>query len=456
MGTSAPSPTSSSLVQAYHFYRRPLAYFEECGRRYGDNFTCRIPTFPAPITFVSDPDAIKEIFAADGTDLLETGAFANPIMAPVIGEHSMLVIDGAEHRRHRGLIMPYFMRGQFSKFGDTILRLTEREIASWPDAERFPVRPKMREITLQVMLNLVFGEERAMTVISPEVIREFFGRDPSPMVFIRSLQRDLGPLTPWRSFVHLRTEIYRGIVNEMAHRRTEPAGARNDVLAALMEARDEIGAGLAEQEILDEVLTMVLAGNDTTATALAWAVYYIFRDPAVLGELRDELDGAGGDVFDQARIVALPYLDATVKEVLRIAPIFLFAMRRLTRAMRLGKTEFAANTILAPCIYLVHHREDLWDQPERFNPRRFVDARHPSHHFFPFGGGTRHCVGAALATYEMKLVLSRIVLRADLRLDDGYVARAKWIANFIGPSKGVPVRFARRASSALAASVNGL
>jgi len=296
------------------------------------------------------------------------------------------------------------------------------------------------------MLNVIFGEERAMAVIPPEVIREFFGRDPSPMVFIRSLQRDLGPLTPWRFFVRLRTEIYRGIANEIAHRRSEPDGTRNDVLAALMEARDETGAGLAEQEILDELLTMVLAGNDTTATALAWAVYYIFGDPKVLGELRREIEGAGGDGLDQARIAVLPYLDAAVKEVLRIAPIFLFAMRRLTRAMRLGKTEFAAGTFLAPCIYLVHHRADLWDEPERFNPDRFLDLRHPSHHFFPFGGGTRHCIGAALATYEMKLVLSRIVMRADLRLDDGYIARPKWIANFIGPSKGVPVRFTRRAA----------
>ena len=233
----------------------------------------------------------------------------------------------------------------------------------------------------------------------------------------------------------------------MAHRRSEPIGTRNDVLAALMEARDENGAGLAEQEIVDETLTMVLAGNDTTATALAWAVYYIFGDPRVLGELRDELDRAGGgDALEQARIVALPYLDATVKEVLRIAPIFLFTMRRLTRPMRLGKTEFAAGTILAPCIYLVHHREDLWNEPKRFNPNRFLDTRRPAHHFFPFGGGTRHCIGTALATYEMKLVLSRIVMRADLRLDEGYLARPKWIGNFIGPSKGVPVRFTRRSA----------
>lgn len=343
-----------------------------------------------------------------------------------------------------GLIMPYFMRGQFSKFGDTILQLTDREMAGWPQATRFPIRAKMREITLQVMLNLVFGEERANSVIPPEVVQEFFGRDPSPLVFIRPLQRDLGPFPPWRSFLRLRNGIHRGIENEMAYRQSAPGGARNDVLAALMDARDETGAGLGEQEILDEVMTMVLAGNDTTATALAWAVYHIFRDPKVLAGLREEIETAGGDDLVAARITTLPYLDATVREVLRVAPIFLFTMRRLTRPMHLGKTEFAAGTIVAPCIYLVHHRADLWDEPERFNPNRFLDQRHPSHHFF--GGGTRHCVGAALATYEMKLVLSRIVIRADLQFDAGYVARAKWIGNFIGPSKGVPVRYTERAA----------
>jgi cytochrome P450 len=256
----------------------------------------------------------------------------------------------------------------------------------------------------------------------------------------------LGPLTPWRQFVRLRNEIYRAIANEMAQRRIEPVGVRNDVLAALMDARDETGAGLAEQEILDEVLTMVAAGNDTTATALAWAVYYIYGDPKVLGDLRREIEGAGGDGFDQAHIAALPYLDATVKEILRVAPIFPFVLRRLTRSMRLGKTEFTAGTFLAPCIYLVHHRTDLWEEPNRFNPSRFLEVRHPSQHFFPFGGGTRHCIGAALAIYEMKLVLSRVLMRAEFRLEDGYIARARWIANFLGPAKGVPVRFDRRAA----------
>jgi cytochrome P450 len=302
----------------------------------------------------------KGIFAADGTDAIESGSIAAPVMANVIGEHSMLIIDGAEHRRHRGLIMPFFMRGQFSKFGGMIMKITDWEIARWQDGSRFPIRTKMRNITLQVILNILFGEERASSIISPEVVRQFFGRNPSPLVFVRSFQRDLGPLTPWRFFLQLRGEIYHGISNEVAHRRSRGNGAPSDVLGALISARDENGAGLAEQEILDELLTMVLAGNDTTATALAWAIYHIFRDEKVLSALREEIAGAG-DGADADRIAALPYLEGTVKEVLRIAPIFSFVLRRLTQPMRLGETDFAAGTFVAPCIYLVHHRADLWE-----------------------------------------------------------------------------------------------
>jgi cytochrome P450 family 110 len=428
MQTAAAGPNSPGFVILWQYFRRPIAYFEECSARYGDCFTLRLPIFPAPITFISDPDAIKDLYAADGTDALESGSIIAPVMENVLGKHSMLIIDGAEHQRHRSLIMPFFMRAGFGKFGSMIQNLTGREIARWPDGGHFPIRTKMRDITLQVMLNLLFGDERASSIIAPEVVRQFFGRNPSPLVFIRSFQRDLGPLTPWRFFLRLRGEIYRGIANELARRRGLTDGSASDVLGALIAARDDTGAGMAEQEILDELLTMVLAGNDTTATALAWAVYYIFNDAKVLGALRAEIDG----IDDADRIAALPLLDATVKEVLRIAPIFPFVLRRLTQPMRLGKSEFAAGTHVAPCICLVHHRADLWEEPERFNPNRFIEARRPSHHYFPFGGGIRHCVGAALATYEMKLILSRIVMGADLHLDGGYVPRPRWIGNFLG------------------------
>lgn len=437
--TLPPGPASSRFAQAFQFYVRPLEFFARCAQSYGDWFTVRIPTFPAPLTFVSDPEAIREIFAADGTEVLESGSFAAPVMAPVIGKHAMLIIDGAMHRRHREIIMPYFARGQFAKFGAAIIELVDREIASWPLGTRFPIRQRMRNITLQVILSVVFGTDRDSPVLAADVIRKMFGRDPSPWIFLRWARVDLGPLTLWGQFLRARGEIYRSIAAEMARRRSEPGDTRGDVLGALMEARDETGAGLEEQELLDEVLTMILAGNDTTATALSWAIYYILSSQEVLSELRRELSTAGGDGGNSERIASLPYLDATVKEVLRIAPIFSFVMRRLTQPMRLAGRELPAGTIVVPCIYLVHHRTDIWDEPERFNPERFLDTRHPAHHFFPFGGGIRHCIGAALATYEMKLILARILSHVDLKLASGYSPRPVWLGNFLAPSKGMPV-----------------
>ena len=190
MNALPPSPKSSRFVQGIEAYRHPLEFLERCARRYGDCFTIRIPGIPAPVTMVSDPEAIKEIYAADGTERLESGSIAAPMMESVIGEHSMLIIDGAKHRRHRGVMMPFFARGQFAKFGETILRLVDRELASWPVATPFPIRPRMQIITLQVILTVLFGAERTSPVLAPDLVRQFFSGRPSPLMFLRWAQVD--------------------------------------------------------------------------------------------------------------------------------------------------------------------------------------------------------------------------------------------------------------------------
>ena len=229
----------------------------------------------------------------------------------------------------------------------------------------------------------------------------------------------------------------------MQRRRVTREPANGDILDA-SSTRDDAGNGMEEQEIVDEIFTLIIAGNDTTATALAWAVYHIFRNRDVLAELRRELAALDPAQPAAQSIAALPYLDATVREVLRISPIFAFALRRLRQPMRLGRYDLPPGALIAPCIYLLHRRPDLWHEPSRFRPERFLEARHPSSHFLPFGGGIRHCLGAALATYEMKLVLARIVTRTELKLDDGYIPHPRWIGNFLGPSKNMPVTLLRR------------
>ncbi len=435
MGNQPPALASSRFAQAVEFYRRPLELFQRCRETLGSCFTLRVPTFPAPITFTCDPEAIKAIFAADGTDLIESGSIAAPIFEPVIGKHSMLILDGEKHHRHRALIMPYFSRGQFAKFGDDLVRLIAGQIDQWPKGVRFPIRPRMQNITLQVILRVIFGD-RAGLVIAPTLLRKFFGRSPSPLIFMHALQRDLGSLSPWGRYIRLRAEMYQSIAAERDRRLAARLFGNDDILASLMEARDESGNALETQEIIDEIFTLIAAGNDTTATALSWAAYHIFTNQRVLSRLRDEI---GAVEPTTERLTSLPFLDATVKEVLRISPIFSFALRRLTQNMKVAGFDLPPGTLIAPSIYLVHHDAKLWNEPARFNPDRFLEARHPTNHFSPFGGGIRHCIGAALATYEMKLVLAQVVTQTELSIDPSYVPHARWIGNFLGPSKNVPV-----------------
>jgi cytochrome P450 len=178
MASHPPAVSSSRLSQAVDFFRRPIELFEKCRRTYGDCFTLRLPAFAAPITFISDPDAVREIFAADGTGRVKSGSIAAPTMELVIGKHSMLSLDGSKHHRHRALISPYFSRAQFTKFGDDLIRLIDQEIEEWPRGARFPIRPKMQSITLQVILRIIFGE-RARLAIQPSLLRKFFGRSHS-------------------------------------------------------------------------------------------------------------------------------------------------------------------------------------------------------------------------------------------------------------------------------------
>jgi len=448
---AVPEVKTSRFIQAVEFYRRPLEFLERCAREHGDFFSLWPPAFPSPVTFISDPESIKEIFAADGTDRIESGAIMASTMAPVIGEHSMLILDGAKHRRHRGLMMPFFARAQFARFGDDIVRLVDEQVDGWTIGSRFPIRDKMRSITLQVILRIIFGSQ-ASQVIESRLLHQFFSQTPSPLIFMKWLQKDLGPFSPWGRFLRLRDKVYGNIAAEMERRSAGRFIGDGDILSALMEARDDSGEAMEAQEIIDEIFTLIGAGNDTTATALSWAIYHILSNPNVLSRLRRELETDSRAHLTAELIVGLPYLEATVKEVLRISPIFPLIVRRLNEPMRLGRYHLPAGSLVGPCIYLVHRRADLWEEPRRFNPGRFLDARHPSNHFLPFGGGIRHCVGAALATYEMKLVLARIVACTELKLDDGYIPRPRWIGNFLGPSRNVPVRVLGRANARIRAA----
>jgi cytochrome P450 len=413
---------------------------EACRQRYGDTFTLRFPGFD-PLVILSDPAAVKQIFTGDA-DELRAGE-ANVVLAPFVGPDSLLLADGARHRRKRRLMMPPFHGERMQLYGALMRSIADRAIDAWPVGQPFPLHAETQRITLDVILHAVFGLEGAeMEALRARLVEGAAVVTEHPMLMLKWLQRDLGPLTAWRRVERLRDETDAILFAEFARRRAEARTDRTDVLSLLMAARDEDGHAMSDGELRDEMITLLLAGHETTATTLAWVIQYVLAHPAVLARLRAEVsDGAAAD----ATAADLPFLDATIKETQRLMPIIPMVGRRLRRAMRIGDAELPADVVAAPCAYLTHRRADLWDEPDAFRPERFLGKRPTPYEFFPFGGGARACLGAAFASFEMRVVLARILARVEMRAVPGYRVRVVRRGITFAPSEGMPVVISRAA-----------
>jgi cytochrome P450 family 110 len=438
-----PGPTSAPIIQALHLWLRPIAFVEECRRRYGEAFTLRVPTFPPEVHF-SDPEAIREIFTADAEDL--RAGEANVIIEPLLGAHSLLLLDGSRHLRQRRLLLPPFHGERMQAYGETMRDITDREIASWPIGRPFPIRRAMQRITLDVILRTVFGmDDGPLLATVRERIERLLAVGTNPTILLPPLRRDLGPLSPWGRLVRARREVHDVLTAEIARRRVPGAPARDDVLSLLVAARDEDGSPMPDDDLRDQMMTLLFAGHETTATALAWAFYRILERPDVLAAIRAEHRRVVGDgPFCAEHVARLDYLDATVKEALRLDPIIPDVGRRLVRPMRIGGWELPAGVVAAPSIHLAHRRPGRWPEPELFRPERFLGARPGPYEFLPFGGGVRRCLGMAFALYEMKVVLARVLSRVELRVAPGYRPRPVRRSVTLAPSRGMPVVAAAR------------
>jgi len=280
-------------------------------------------------------------------------------------------------------------------------------------------------------------------------VERFVGQASSgsaPFIALRPFQVDLGRFSPWGRFVRNRQAVRDAITSEIARRRREGTDGRTDILSLLLGARDEQGEPMRDEELLDEMFTMLLAGHETTATTLAWVFWHLGNHPDVVARLRDELRRVmGGGPIEPEHFPQLEYLDAVIKETMRLTPIATLVARRLHAPARVGGLDLEAGTSVGANVYLAHRRPDVWRDPERFDPERFVGARPTPYTFFPFGGGVRRCLGAAMATYEMKIVLATVMPRVDVRLAPGYRMRPVLRAVTIAPSRGLPVVVERRA-----------
>jgi cytochrome P450 len=402
--STPPGSRAPRLVQALRYARDPLGFLGSQQRRYGDIFSVHFPFF-GHVIYVARPDLVKAVFTG-APSVFHAGEANATVLEPALGPHSVLTLDDEPHMRQRKLLLPPFHGERVQRYGELIVEMTRREMESWPVGEPFAMRPHTQRITLAVIMRAVFGvhdEERLERF--ERLIEDFADRVGGPVNAFPIMRHDLGPLSPWGRFLRSRAALDEFIYEEIRLRRAEPGHEqRDDVLSLLLSAPDENGVPMSDQELRDEMVTVLGAGHETTATGLAWAVELLVRNPEVLAKLRESLAAGEED-----------YLGATVKEVLRARPVIVDVARKLKAPATIGDYELPAGTFVLPAIAALHYREDLFPQPHEFRPERFLDGKADNYAWIPFGGGIRRCIGAAFAEFEMRTILREFVEGAELR-----------------------------------------
>jgi len=429
------------FLQRLQWIFDPVGYMESSAQQYPDIFTAEVIGFGGTLVFVNHPQAIQSVLTNDRKKFTAPGE-ENKILQPLVGDYSLFMLQGNQHRRQRQLMMPSFHGDRMRAYGNLICNLTEKIFTKLPHNQPFLARNATQEISQEVILQVVFGlyeGERCQKIKHLMALMLDVFRSPlnSSFLFLPFLQKDLGAWSPWGKFLRQRQQIDQLIYAEIAERRQKPDPNRVDILSLLMSATDENGEAMTDQELRDELMTLLLAGYETTATAMAWGFYWLHKQPEVREKLLQELDGMG-DNPDSMDIFRLPYLTAVCNETLRISPVGMLTFPRLVQEpVELLGHKLEPGTTVLGCIYLLHQREDLYPQHQQFKPERFLDGQFSPYEFMPFGGGVRRCMGEALALFEMKLVLATIVSRYQLALADHQPEVPQRRGVTLAPARGV-------------------
>ncbi|HTA96918.1 MAG TPA: cytochrome P450 [Solirubrobacteraceae bacterium] len=397
-----PGPRMPSALQAVAWARRPLPFLERCRERYGDVFTLRV-RHSGTWVILGDPRDVKRVFTADHTTLAV--GLANSVLGPLLGERSVMLLEEPEHVRRRKLMLPPFHGERMQGYAEMMAQATREELERWPIGEPFELWPRMREITLEAIMRVVFGP-----IDTPELkrLREQLRRltdwmnDPHRLTLLAAA----GPrwLSRNSDYKEMMEPVERSVLDEVRHRREQPeARSSDDVASMLAEARYEDGAPMTEQDLRDEVVTLLVDGP--TSTLLSWVFERMLRHPAMLARLREEVSAGDEDT----------YLDAVIKETMRLCPGAPIVVRKLLAPMELGGYTIPAGTTVAPCVHLVHRREDIYPRPGEFIPERFLDKPAGTYTWIPFGGGVRRCLAASYAQVLMKQVIRTVLREMDLR-----------------------------------------
>jgi cytochrome P450 family 135 len=399
-----PGPSGPPIVHTIRWMRRPIEFLDSCRRRYGDAFSVTFIGFESPSVFISHPDAIRDLYRSHENRLPPGRTVA---LEPVMGRRSVLLLEGAEHLSRRKVMLPPFHGARMRAYEAVIAEAIHREIDSWPTGTAFAIHPRMQAVTLEVIMRAVFG------VSDPErlaALRDRLGPMlaglADPQIQLRAmLAQRFGRADPFEALRRDVEAVDALLYAEIADRRADPAlERRDDILAMLVMARFEDGEALDDRELRDQLVTLLLAGHETTATALAWTFDLLLRNPEALTRLRSEL-AEGGD----------EYLRAVITEALRLRPVVPLAGRRLHSELRVGDYLLPAGTDVTPAFWLTHTRPDIYPDPLAFRPERFLEDPPETYAWVPFGGGVRRCLGAAFAEFEMRIVLREVLRSCELR-----------------------------------------
>jgi cytochrome P450 family 110 len=392
-----PGPAISEREQTFAWFARPYEFLDECAARFGDVFTLAVKGWGPTVCFAR-PTAIRELFSAPSATL-QAGR-ANAFLAAALGRHSVIVLDGVEHQERRRQIMPAFHARRIHSWGRAILAIAEDALATWGAGEARPLTDMLLAVSRDIILDVVFGLERA------DANRQRLE------VVVANLLDAAGTTVQSADVGAARDALDVILREEFARRRATPEPERADVLGALLDAPGPAGAP-SDDELSDQLVTLLMAGHETTATSLAWAFVELGARPDLTARLRSEIASAGPR-RDAAAIASLPYLDAVCKEVLRLRPVVPAVARWVASPVSIDGWTLPAGVHAAACIYLTHRRADVYAEPREFRPERFLGREVAPWEFLPFGGGARRCVGMAFAMFEMKLVLATILARVDL------------------------------------------
>lgn len=414
--------SGSKLFKTIRAILQPIPYLESNISRYGSIYEDTFYGFP-PTVIVSEPQAIQQIFTADSQ--LFISAPTNQILEPIVGANSLILLDGKPHQERRKLLMPQFHGERVKAYSQVISETTWQVMDSVPVGSEFLARPAMQSISLQVILRVVFGlragdRYEEIKSILTEMLEVFNSPINASFFFFKQLQINWGP---WSKFLQAREQLSKLLYAEIEERRCQSGDRGEDILSLLLSVKDEEGNSLSNDELKDELLTMLFAGHETTAISLAWALYWIHYQPGVKDKLLAELNSLNTEMLDPDTIAKLPYLNAVCSETLRICPVAFFAFSRiLQQPMKLMDYEVPQGSALAVSIYLLHHRPDIYPEPQEFRPQRFLERQFSPYEYMPFGGGHRRCLGMVFALFEMKLVLATILTRYSINcLDTEYL-----------------------------------